>query len=201
MASPEVTITANLEGVNQVAAGFNQIGEAAGAMGSKVGTSTDQMDVSYRRLALTSAGLIANSIQLGDIMQRMATGQMDVGRGALMLAMNFLQLASQIWVVVGAEHARAIAHGIANALEGPVGWAILAGAVGAAIVGTALAASIPSRQFGGSITQTGPYMLHAGEYVVPHGASPITINVYGAGSPRETGDAVVDALRRAGVVC
>jgi len=199
MAAPEVTLYAQLEGIDQVTAGFNQIGEAAGSMSSKVSASNNQMEVSNRRLALTTAGLIANTVQLGDIMQRMATGQMDVGRGALMLAMNFLQLASQIWVVVGAEHARAIAHGIANALAGPAGWAILAGAAAAAIGVTALAASIPSRQMGGPIFQTGPYLLHAGEYVSPRGASPITINIYG-GSPRETSDAVVDALRRSGVV-
>jgi len=200
MASPEVTIQANLEGVEQVAAGFSQMGEAAGAMGTKAGSASNAMDVSYRRLALTTAGLIANSIQLGDIMGRMAAGQLDLSRGAAMLALNFLQLASQIWVVVGAEHARAIAHGIANALAGPGGWMILGMAAAAAATAIALAAEIPSRKFGGPIFQTGPYILHAGEYVMPRGASPITINIYGAGSPRETGDAVILALRRAGML-
>ena len=28
----------------------------------------------------------------------------------------------------------------------------------------------------------------------------ITINIYGAGNPRETGEAVIDALRRSGVI-
>lgn len=296
MASPEVTIQANLEGVEQVTAGFNQMGEAAGTMGSKVGASSNQMEIGYRRLAMTTAGLIANSVQLGDIMSRMATGQMDVGRGAVMLAMNFLQLSSQlylldsayktkistqlisivgdiketasstahaiaeharqaaiwitdlahkakitsqvtsialdakqvagavahaaaegirqaaIWATVIAEHARAVAHAIANALSGPVGWAILAGAAVAAAIGIGMAASIPSKQYGGLVTETRPYLLHEGEFVIPketvHEISPfvvpkethISITINESRTPRETGDAVVDALRRAGVV-
>jgi len=200
MASPEVTIQANLEGVEQVTAGFNQIGEAAGTMGSKVGASTNTMDISYRRLLLTTAGMMTNMLQLGDIMGRMASGQMDLGRGAIMLGLNLLQLASQIWLVVGALKAQAIAHAIAHGLSGPIGWAILAGAAAAIGGALVLTASIPSRQTGGPIPQTGPYLLHAGEYVLPRGPSALTINIYGAGSPRETGDAVVDALRRAGVI-
>jgi hypothetical protein len=188
----------DLEGVEEVNAGFQQIGVAAEGMAGKVASSSGAMEISQRRLMLVSAGLIMNSVQLADIFDRMAKGQMDIGRGALMLAMNFLQLASQIWVVVGAENARAIAHSIANALSGPGGWAILAGAAAAVSVGFALASQIPSRHEGGPIFQSGPHDLLAGEYVLRRGQSAITVNVYGAGSPRETGDAVVEAIRRSG---
>jgi len=70
-----------------------------------------------------------------------------------------------IWATVVAEKARAIAHAIANALSGPWGWAILAGAAVAAGTGIALAASIPSKQYGGLIEKTQPYLLHREEYV------------------------------------
>jgi hypothetical protein len=194
----QATLNVNLEGVEEVNAGFQQIGAAAEGMSGKVAASSGAMEISQRRLMLVSAGLIMNSVQLADIFDRMAKGQMDIGRGALMLAMNFLQLASQIWVVVGAENARAIAHSIANALSGPAGWAILAGAAAAVGVGFALASQIPSKQYGGSIETTGPYLLHAGEFVLPRGSGGITVNVYGAGSPQETANTVVETLRRSG---
>jgi hypothetical protein len=183
--SNEVTIQANLEGVEQVTAGFQQIGEQAGAMGSKVGTASTGMDIGFRRLALTTAGMMMNGIQLADIMDRMAKGQMDLGRGAVMLALNFLQLASQIWLIVGAEHARAIAHAVANALSGPWGWAILAGAAAAAAIGIGLASQIPKAAGGGIITS--PTILLAGErgpeVIAPlnqviRGRGLSTVNVY-----------------------
>jgi len=117
VAATEVTIQVNMEGLEQVNAGFNQIGNAAenagdrvassaqnmtvqmDLFGNKVKESTAQMEVSNRRLILSTAGVIANSVQLGDIMSRMASGQMDVGRGALMLGMNFLQLGAQLMVL------------------------------------------------------------------------------------------------------
>jgi hypothetical protein len=71
------------------------------------------------------------------------------------------------WLHTAALKAKTIALSIAHALEGPWGWAILAGAVAAAGIGLALAARIPSRQFGGPITEEGPYYLHKGEYVLP----------------------------------
>ena len=108
-------------------------------------------------------------------------------------------IATSSFAVAIAEKARAIAHAIAHALSGPLGWAILAGAIAAAGIGISLAASIPSKQYGGVVERTGPYLLHAGEFVVPRGGA-ITINIYGAGSPRATGDAVIDALRRSGVI-
>jgi len=220
VAAPEVTIQANLEGAEQVTAGFNQMSEAAGNMGSKVSASSNQMEISHRRLALTMAGMISNSVQLGDIMHRMASGQMDIARGALLLTMNFIQLATQIALVTTAEHGRLaatiasmatdVAHTIAlkakaaaliiaHALSGPAGWAILAGAAAAATIGFGLLARGESA---GVYTKASPLKFITGPLAgttVHEGAS-IIININGAGSPQQTGDAVVDALRRAGVV-
>lgn len=255
---PEITITANLEGVEQVSIGFERMGDSASSMGRKVADSSKQMDMSYRGLMVTSAGLIGNSVQLGDVMDRMAKGQMDVGRGAVVLSMNFLQLGSQLyalnlkygeaiglklshialsakevaadmavvasktahtaasWALTAAEHARAIAHAVANALAGPVGWAILAGAAAAATMGLALAARIPSRHIGGDIRESGVYNLLAGEHVLSREQAAVyrtalsqsfnnnpvrqtTIHIHGltvvADSPRD----FVDKMRRLGV--
>ena len=138
----------------------NAFGRAAAAQ-ERYRLGSEQAELSSKRLMLTTAGLIGNSVQLGDIIDRIAKGQMDLGRGALMLGMNFLQLASQIWVVVGAENARAIAHSVANAVSGPRGWAILAGAAAAAAVGIGLAGQIPRAAEGAVIDR--PTLLLAGE--------------------------------------
>jgi hypothetical protein len=239
---PEITITANLEGVEQVSIGFERMGDSASNMGRKVADSSKQMDMNYRGLMVTSAGLIGNSVQLGDVMDRMAKGQMDVGRGAVILSMNFLQLGSQLyalnlkygeaiglklshialsvkevaadmtvvasktahtaasWALTAAEHARAIAHAVANALAGPVGWAILAGAGAAVGTGLALAATIPSHHYEGVIQETGPYIMAKGQYVSTPGASSsgTTIHIHNltvqTSSPRD----FVDKMRRLG---
>jgi hypothetical protein len=93
---------------------------------------------------------------------------------------------------------------------GPWGWAILAGAALAAAAGMTLASRIPSRQFGGLITQEGPYYLHAGEYVLPRassGAGGLTLNVDARGSTFASDydvdkmmNRVVDRIKRAGVI-
>jgi hypothetical protein len=113
------------------------------------------------------------------------------------------------WAHTIALQAKAIALSIVNALMGPWGWAILAGATVAATAGMALASRIPSRQFGGLVTQEGPYYLHAGEYVVPKtgGAGGLTLNVDARGSTFASDydvdkmmNRVVDRIKRAGVI-
>jgi len=118
-------------------------------------------------------------------------------------------IAASSWAVTIAEKARAIAHAVAHALSGPIGWAILAASAVIAAGAIALTTAIPSRQFGGPIHETGIYMLHAGEYVLPKGFQATTIgtvNFYisGATSPRATAEAVLStfskwAERRRGV--
>jgi len=203
MASPEVTIGVNLEGLEEVTAGFNQIGEASTQMGNKITHSSSQIEVSNRRLAFSMASVIANSVQLTDIIGRMYSGQLNLGKGALLLAMNFLQLIPAITTVVTAIKAMGIASAITQAISSmgaAIPLIIAAAAAAAGIAIAAYASSVPSYQFGGPIYQTRPYLLHAGEYVLPRGASAVTINVYGAGSPRETSDVIIDALRRQRVI-
>lgn len=258
MATPEVTVYVNLDGVDQVTSGFQRIGESAANMGTRTNTSFTSMAWDYRTLAFNISGLGLHALSLSNTMEQLRKGQIDSGEAAMRFGINllgvsghvamlarslsqleaaswlvtaaenaravahsladaaqlgFLKIASTVvgwltaiqvssWQVTIAEHARGIAHTIANALSGPAGWAILAGAAAAAGIGIGLVASIPSRQYGGFIEKTGPYLLHAGEFVVPAGSktSNITINIYGVTSPRETADAVVDRLRRAGLV-
>ena len=54
---------------------------------------------------------------------------------------------------------------IVQFLQGPAGWAVIAGAIVAA--GTIYAAASRSMQRGGLVEETGPYLLHRGELVVP----------------------------------
>jgi hypothetical protein len=104
-----------------------------------------------------------------------------------------------VWAHVVAKAAENMAMVIYNALIGPYGWAIMAGAGIAIAAGAMLIKSIPSKQAGGYINQTGPYLLHAGEYVNPKGTSPINITVYSP-SPELAGKAIVRALKDEGVV-
>jgi hypothetical protein len=77
-----------------------------------------------------------------------------------------------LWLTTAATKAYAIAQAIADSLS-PEGWLVLAGAAAAAAVGVGLAMTIPSKAEGGPITQTGPIIAHAGEYVLKAGAWPI----------------------------
>jgi len=78
--------------------------------------------------------------------------------------------AASIWNVVQAKAANL-------SLSGPAGWAILG--IGAGIAGAAIAyyASMQSRIGGGYIPQTGPYLLHKGETVLPAGEESNVINI------------------------
>jgi hypothetical protein len=97
------------------------------------------------------------------------------GIGAALRVLNIISdvitavkaLTAAEWLHVAALYAKSIGLAIVHALEGPYGWAILAGAVAAAAIGITLASRIPGKQFGGPITEEGPYYLHAGEYVLP----------------------------------
>ncbi len=71
------------------------------------------------------------------------------------------------WGHIIALKAKAVALAVVHALTGPVGWIILAAAAAAAAAGIALAARIPTKKTGGLVYETGPYLLHAGEYVIP----------------------------------
>jgi len=68
---------------------------------------------------------------------------------------------------------------VMHALSGPTGWAILGGAMVASAVAVAWMASQRSMQYGGTVPETGMYMLHKGETVTPEGTeyTNIVINV------------------------
>jgi len=71
--------------------------EVASSNSAKTYNSASQsMEISNKRLMLTTAGMMANGIQLSDIFDRMNKGQLDVGKGSVMLALNFLQLAAEV---------------------------------------------------------------------------------------------------------
>ena len=56
------------------------------------------------------------------------------------------------------------------------------------------------KQFGGFIPFTGPYMLHAGEKVVPSGQSNnfggITVNIMGGGTSSAMGEEIARQIKR-----
>jgi hypothetical protein len=220
-----VGIEVDLWGTENVVKGFWQIGQASEDMGRKVGASSLEMDVSFRRLMFASAGVIANSVQLTDIVDRMAKGQLDLSRGTLMLVMNFMQLASCIYVLISAhvahtaailataiaEQARGIATAIADAIA-TAGLSIPITIAASAAAGAAAYAAfqaIPHAAKGGVFLH--PTLALVGErepeVMVPLSrfesnsrTTNVYINVNGAGEPAATGDAIVGALRRAGVI-
>lgn len=77
---------------------------------------------------------------------------------------------------------------------------VVAAAVAAStlLVSRALA-NIPSRQFGGVIPETGPYLLHKGETVIPSGRGGTTINIARMNVYPRDGDDFVRKMRRLGI--
>jgi hypothetical protein len=221
----QVTLSVGIVGVDDVVRGFNTMGDAAEntsktisaaggqmandvarnivQMGTNFEKTTNSMELSGRRLMSTTAGIIANSVQLTDILGRMASGQMDVVRGTAMLIMNFIQLAAQIWTVVVAESARAIAMGVsASIASGGIGAAWIAAAATAGAVAVMGALALLPRMGEGGIVP-GPTVALIGESepeaVIPlsriANTSSRTTNIYvtvnEAATPRATGEAVV----------
>jgi len=129
----QITVGVELEGLENVTAGMEQIGNSASKMGDKVQASTEKMHTNYRTLMFTTAGMITNTMQLADITDRLARGQMDLSRGVVMLGMNFLQLAGQIYVVYTKYGALITAKATALALSIQEHAADIAGAASKAI--------------------------------------------------------------------
>ncbi len=199
--SHQATIQINVIGAEQATNAFKNIGDASTQMGQKISQSSQQASLSQKQLMLTSASLISNGIQLGDIMDRMVNGQLDVGKGTMLLVANLLQLAAQMsiintaygvniglqvskiagsireaaatWIATAADKAHAIALAIKNALSGPVGWAILAGAAVAAAVGIGLASQIPKAASGAVFSK--PTIAWVGEGGETEIVSPVSL--------------------------
>lgn len=146
----------------------------------KVKAASGEMDISYMKLARSISSLTTAGLALEGTWSRVAEGQISVAEGALRSIPALVSLASAIYGVVGAETARTIAHSIAHAVAslGAAVPVIIAAAGAGAAIGYGAASMIPSRQFGGPIRETGPYFLHAGEYVLPRGAAGMTVHIY-----------------------
>jgi hypothetical protein len=170
----EVTLYVNLEGIEDVNAGFASIGASAEGMGRQVSESTERVNVNYKALMFTTAGVIANSVQLGDIMDRMSKGQMDVGRGAVMLGMNFLQLGGEIYLLYTrygekiAAQAASVAGDISEAASAEA-HAIAEGVRATAIGVSSAAHEIYNTIKGWSITQDIAHAVSATGHAIAEG--------------------------------
>jgi len=248
----EITIQAQLEGLEKVTAGFEKMGESAERMGNRVEETTKRMEINYRGLITSFSGAAAAGFALYNMYDRITEIQVSVDRAnvALKASLNAVEDAQRRhniqvrkygadsaeaaaaaadlliaqeraevaasraqmaqenfneaivrmaigiiptaitmvdsiskaltilktttilattaeWGHIIALKAKAIALAVMHALTGPAGWVVLAAAAAFAAAGIGLAAKIPGRQYGGLIHETRPYLLHAGEYVVP----------------------------------
>ena len=129
--------------------------------------------------------------------------------GAIVSALD--AIASSSIATAIAEKARAAAHALAHAFEGPAGWAILAGAAAMAATYVALAEGYIKLAEGGIVYK--PTFALIGEKepeaVIPLSkitqtwapkTNYINVTINAAATPAATGDAVIDSLRRAGVI-
>ena len=109
---------------------------------------------------------------------RIATTAVDMYRVAILLSASASAVKTTANIAEGTS-----AMGVAGAyatlqavLGNPTGLTLLA--IGAATAGAITAGylgSLPSRQTGGYIPETGPYMLHKGENVIPAGGSNFSV--------------------------
>lgn len=166
----------------------------------KVSGTNVKLISSYRSLTIAVSHVASASMGLQNIWERVASGQTSVIEGIIRSIPALISLATAIWTVVGAEKARTIASSIAHAVSS-LGAAVPL-LIAAAAAGTALAlaaiASVPSREYGGRIWQTGPYLLHAGETI---GGGTRTVNIYYPQfRSRSDMDELIERLRAAGVI-
>jgi hypothetical protein len=249
--SAEVTLYANLEGVDQVTEGFRRMGSESESLGRQIkGMGLEVRDLGLATGAVARLGEQfgflnkeqANTLKtwsdtftlsgtlikcLGDIAKSSDLVKIaEVARGVahrfanavtggldlLLSLLNWIRTSS-IAVAV-AESARAIAHGIANAVAslGTTVPAMIAAAAAAAVgIGAIIAGSgIVGMAEGGLVYE--PTLALVGERgpeaVVPlhqllsSSSTNTTINltINESRTPRETGDAVIDALRRRGLI-
>jgi len=184
--------------------GYRRLSSDLDSAGSKYEATSGRMDMSNIHLMRSVAHLGTGFASLYSIMDMLASGQANLVRMIPALIGHFISLAATIWTVVGAEKARSIAHGTADALAGPAGWAILAGAVAMSGIAIGLAATIPSRQAGGPIYRTGTYQLERGEVYKRGFGAGINVTITGNTITRETlpliSSKIIDDLRASGVI-
>lgn len=107
---------------------------------------------------------------------RMATTAIDFYRIAVKL--SAVENAASVASSNAAAASTMTLAGAKALLSGPAGIAafIIGSALVAGVVGSYLG-SLPSRKSGGYIPETGPYLLHKGETVIPSGMNFSTVNI------------------------
>jgi len=166
----------------------------------KVNTATGTMDVSYRRLASSISHIATAGTHLTNVWEQVAKGQIGIAEAVVSTIPAIMSLAASIWTLVSAEKARTIASSIAHAVTslGAALPLLVAAVAAGTAMGLSAIATIPSREYGGRIWQTGPYLLHAGETV--SGGSR-TVNIYYPQfRSRSEMDELIGRLRAAGVI-
>ncbi|MCK4481716.1 hypothetical protein KAU55_00710 [Candidatus Bathyarchaeota archaeon] len=152
---------------------FRRMAADVDTVKQKVHASSESMGRDYLSLAGNVAHLGTAFMGLENIITRVSEGQMGLGEGMLKMLPTLMSLASASWAIVGAEKARAVATAIASAVT-TFGASIplqVAAATAAGLALTAVLTTVPSKQMGGYIPTTGPYLLHAGETVLPAGGT------------------------------
>ena len=250
--SAEVTLYANLEGVDQVTEGFRRIGSESQNLGRQI----KSMGLEIRDLGLATGavarlgeqfgflnkeqantlktwsdtltlsgtlikcfGDIAKSsdlVKIAEVARGVAHRFANAITGGLDLLLSLLNMIRNSSIAVAiAEYARAIAHAIANAVAsmGTAVPALIAAAAAAALgVGAVIAGSRITGMAEGGIVY-GPTLALVGErepeIIMPisrilsvssRGPTTVNIAINESRTPRETGDAVIDALRRRGII-
>lgn len=168
----------------------------------RLGEESIRTEVKSLRLLTAMGTLSSASMSLWSSFDRLRSGEAGVIETMARMIPSIASLVAALWTVVPALWAKAAGWLAVHSAMAGVAAAIVAGIILGTIIAGVLTLEkiMPRRQLGGSIPFTGPVMMHAGEYVLPRGTAPININIYGAGKPKETEDAVVRGLRRAGVV-
>lgn len=193
----EVRINVDLEGTEKVVLSFRRLGDEAGGLSKKITESskkmkedteksTEDISKSYIRLGSQAAQLGMNVFQLTDIVERFSKGQIDAAKFTVLFAGNVMQAITNV-----SNMAKAVSElGLATKILTIIEWAhnlSLAVKIGLLTLGIGLVAAaaatwwymsqmqsmsvptpgLPGRQHGGAVLETGPYLLHAGEYVLP----------------------------------
>lgn len=140
-----------------------------------------------RSVSILNTSLLGNNKQIKEFLgyvyavsaaMRIATTAVDLYRSAVVIsaAVSAAKTTANI-AEAGSTMGLAGAYATLQAVLGsPVGLTMLG--IGAATAGAATAAylgSLPSRKNGGYIPETGPYLLHKGETVIPSGGTSFSV--------------------------
>lgn len=202
MVEPEVAIQA---GWDYDDSGAKALIADIDSVSSKTEEGHYKMDRSSVRLARSTAHLGMMFGNLYGMIERTASGQLDIVRSLPMLISYFVSLATTIYTVVAAEKTRMLATGLANAISSS-GMLVPAMIAGAAAIAAAVGAYVIStRQAGGPIYRSGYYKLEAGEvYKRGFGGGGVQIVITGNSITSETlpviGRKLITELEASGVI-